>query len=120
MHVRACVHMYEHTKSYMLLSFSLHVYVHVCVLRTSQRSMVGTMKGDLAGLDTFTANASSDAKQSPSSGGIFGIFKVLSGGKTITMETLQPILDKMKEHLIGEFQSCDQGGIVQQSHSGKL
>ena len=77
------------------------------------------MKGDLAGLDTFTANASSDVKQS-SAGGIFGIFKVLSGGKTITMETLQPILDKMKEHLIGEFQSCDQGGIVQQSHSGKL
>ena len=73
------------------------------------------MKGDLAGLDTFTAAAGGDTKQA-SSGGIFGIFKVLSGGKTITTEMLQPILDKMKEHLIGEFQSCDQGGIVQQSH----
>ena len=99
-----CVHACECTYVYCLLT---------------QRSMVGTMKGDLAGLDTFTANVSNDAKQS-SSGGIFGIFKALSGGKTITMEALQPILEKMKEHLIGVFQSCDQGCIVQRPHSDKL
>ena len=100
--VHACVHACECTYVYSLLT---------------QRSMVGTMKGDLAGLDTFTANISNDAKQS-SSGGIFGIFKALSGGKTITMEALQPILEKMKEHLIGAFQSCDQGCTVQRLHSG--
>lgn len=92
------------------------VHVHLCscicvfCCLLTQMSVVGSMKGELAGLDTFAASASSNTKQSSSSGGggMFGFFKALSGGKTITMETLQPILEKMKEHLIGEFQSCNQ------------
>ena len=65
-------------------------------------SVVGSMKGELAGLDTFASNSTKQPSSS-GGGGMFGFFKALSGGKTITMETLQPILEKMKEHLIGEF-----------------
>ena len=57
---------------------------------------------------------SSSSKQA-SSGGICGIFKDSQGEDHHHEDAMAP-LDKMKEHLIGEFQSCDQGGIAQQSY----
>ena len=62
--------------------------------------MVGTMKGELAGLDT---NPIQNGSGNQKSSGLFGLFKSLSGGKTITMETMEPVLEKMKEHLIGMY-----------------
>ena len=76
----------------------------VLLLLFTQTSMVGTMKGELAGLDSNPVqNGSGNQKASGGGGGgLFGLFKSLSGGKTITMETMEPVLEKMKEHLIGE------------------
>lgn len=32
---------------------------------------------------------------------MFNVFKGLVGSKTVTHEDMQPVLDKMKDHLIG-------------------
>ena len=64
--------------------------------------MVGTMKGELAGLDSNPVQNESGNQKASGGGGLFGLFKSLSGGKTITMETMEPVLEKMREHLIGE------------------
>lgn len=37
------------------------------------------------------------------SGGLFAWFKGLAGQKTLTKETVEPVLEKMREHLIGEY-----------------
>lgn len=36
-------------------------------------------------------------------GGVFAWFKGLAGQKTLTKETVEPVLEKMREHLIGEW-----------------
>lgn len=35
-------------------------------------------------------------------GGLFSFFKGLAGQKTLTLEDINPVLDKMKEHLVGK------------------
>lgn len=35
--------------------------------------------------------------------GMFNMFKGLVGQKSITRENMQPILDKLKDHMIGEL-----------------
>ena len=45
---------------------------------------------------------SNDASKS---GGLFGIFKSLSMSKTLTKDSMAPALDKMKDHLIGGYNS---------------
>ena len=74
-----------------------------------QHAMKGTMKGDLEGLESLTTqNGRSDSASGGSGGGgFFSMFKSLSGGKTITRESMEPVLEKMKEHLIGQLRSCD-------------
>lgn len=43
----------------------------------------------------------STAKSSSKSGfGVFSMFKNLVGSKSLTMEDIQPVVDKMKDHLI--------------------
>lgn len=41
------------------------------------------------------------SKSSGLGGGLFSFFKGLAGQKTLTLDDINPVLDKMKEHLIG-------------------
>ena len=38
-----------------------------------------------------------------SSGGVFSFFKSLTAGRVITRESMSPVMEKMKEHLISEW-----------------
>lgn len=40
-------------------------------------------------------------KKGGSFGGMFGMLKGLVGSKSLTFEDMEPVLDKMKDHLIG-------------------
>ena len=42
------------------------------------------------------------SKSSGLGGGLFSFFKGLAGQKTLTLDDINPVLDKMKEHLIGK------------------
>lgn len=41
------------------------------------------------------------SKSSGLGGGLFSFFKGLAGQKTLTIDNINPVLDKMKEHLVG-------------------
>ena len=41
--------------------------------------------------------------QQNSSGGVFSFFKSLTAGRTITVELMTPVMEKMKEHLISMY-----------------
>lgn len=43
------------------------------------------------------------AKPAGLGGGLFSFFKGLAGQKTLTLEDINPVLDKMKEHLVGKI-----------------
>lgn len=47
------------------------------------------------------------ATKAPKSGGMFSIFKSLVGSKNLTIEDMQPVLDKMKDHLIAKNVASD-------------
>ena len=40
-------------------------------------------------------------QKSKESGGVFAWFKGLASQKTLTKESVEPVLEKMREHLIG-------------------
>ncbi|RMX42987.1 hypothetical protein pdam_00001837 [Pocillopora damicornis] len=76
----------------------------------SLRPMVGTMQGEIKPMeyesesDEEEEEVSKPAEESKSSGlggGLFSFFKGLAGQKTLTLDDINPVLDKMKEHLIG-------------------
>ena len=48
------------------------------------------------------AGYGSSAKPQRQQGGVMSFFKSLTAGKTITLEAMEPALDKMREHLISE------------------
>lgn len=73
---------------------------------------VGKMKGDLKGLEVEEVDyneepkpnqttKSSNQKSSGGGGGFFSSLKGLVGGKVLTKETIQPVIEKMQDHLIG-------------------
>lgn len=88
------------------------------------RSFVGTMGGELKPMDyesdseaeeidveenvegneNTTRSNESNAKDS---GGLFAWFKGLAGQKTLTKETVEPVLEKMREHLIAKNVASD-------------
>ena len=47
------------------------------------------------------------SQKSQASGGVFGLFKGLVGGKTLTDEDIAPILEKLKDHLIAKNVASD-------------
>lgn len=59
------------------------------------------MKGQLQPIvhDTKASNTST----SSTSSGMFSYFKSLTAGRVITAESIGPVMDKMKEHLISEW-----------------
>ncbi|PFX32526.1 Signal recognition particle receptor subunit alpha [Stylophora pistillata] len=76
----------------------------------SLRPMVGTMQGEIKPMEYESESedeeevVSKPAEESRSSGlggGLFSFFKGLAGQKTLSLEDINPVLDKMKEHLIG-------------------
>ncbi|XP_078381300.1 signal recognition particle receptor subunit alpha-like [Oculina patagonica] len=85
------------------------------------RPIVGTMQGELKPMEYESeseeeddeeeeSTAESAAEQSKSSGmggGLFSFFKGLAGQKTLTLDDINPVLDKMKEHLIAKNVAAD-------------
>jgi len=41
-------------------------------------------------------------KAAAPSGGLFSSFKSLVGSKTLTKEMIEPVMEKMQEHLVGK------------------
>uniref|UniRef100_A0A8C2E0W2 SRP receptor subunit alpha n=1 Tax=Cyprinus carpio TaxID=7962 RepID=A0A8C2E0W2_CYPCA len=82
-----------------------------------QLIQVDSMKGDLRGVDyessddedevvqeeerVVVANTKKGAKKG-GFGGMFGMLKGLVGSKNLTQEDMEPVLDKMKDHLIAK------------------
>lgn len=94
-------------------------------------SMVGQMKGDLKSLEEEEVESeveseeeetTSESKQNTSknSGGVFSFFMNLAGGKTITQDSMTPILEKMKEHLITKNVAAEIAEKLCTSVAGKL
>uniref|UniRef100_A0A914UKG4 SRP54-type proteins GTP-binding domain-containing protein n=1 Tax=Plectus sambesii TaxID=2011161 RepID=A0A914UKG4_9BILA len=76
-----------------------------------QRQYVGQLKGELQGLDEDQSEPEGDdesedendsAPKAQSGGGWFSAFKSLVSNKKLSMEDIEPALDKMREHLIGK------------------
>ena len=57
--------------------------------------------GQLQPLEEEDAGLGS-AKPQRQQGGVMSFFKSLTAGKTITLEAMEPALDKMREHLISK------------------
>jgi len=87
------------------------------VTTAESRSWVGQMKGELQGLEVESGSESEEeeededevithSKSSPSGKtrgfGMFNMFKTLVGSKSITREVMEPILEKLREHMIGK------------------
>lgn len=51
---------------------------------------------------------------------MFSFFKSLTAGKVVTMEGMTPILEKMKEHLIGKNVAADIADKLCKSVATKL
>ena len=47
------------------------------------------------------------AQKQQATSGVFGMFKGLVGGKSLTEEDMAPILDKLKDHLIAKNVAAD-------------
>ncbi len=84
--------------------------------------MVGKMKGELKSLDSDPAPTSSLPTESakPTGGGVFSFFKSLTGGKTITRAAMDPVLEKMKEHLITKNVAAEISERLCESVAAKL
>ncbi|KAK2566608.1 Signal recognition particle receptor subunit alpha [Acropora cervicornis] len=89
------------------------------------RPMVGTMQGELKPMEyeseseddeeeeeeedaaSTGTTAQQGAKSAGLGGGLFSFFKGLAGQKTLTLEDINPVLDKMKEHLVAKNVAAD-------------
>uniref|UniRef100_A0A671L7G1 Signal recognition particle receptor subunit alpha-like n=1 Tax=Sinocyclocheilus anshuiensis TaxID=1608454 RepID=A0A671L7G1_9TELE len=69
---------------------------------------VDSMKGDLRGVDYESSNDEDEEVQEEDRvivggfGGMFGMLKGLVGSKNLTQEDMEPVLDKMRDHLIAK------------------
>ncbi|XP_035686038.1 signal recognition particle receptor subunit alpha-like isoform X1 [Branchiostoma floridae] len=87
-------------------------------LGDTERAWVGSMSGELKSVgdlyeeeeeeedDDEEEIQQKDSKKS-SGFGVFNMFKGLVGQKTVTAEAMAPVLDKMKDHLIGKNVAAD-------------
>lgn len=53
-------------------------------------------------------------------GGVFSMFRGLVGGKTLSEADLEPVLEKLKDHLIGKNVAAEIAGKLCQSVGKKL
>ncbi|XP_060804133.1 signal recognition particle receptor subunit alpha homolog [Amyelois transitella] len=87
--------------------------------------LVGQMTGAIRDLEVESEESSEDeeydAKPSPKkSGGMFSIFKGLVGSKALTEESMRPVLDKMRDHLIAKNVAADIANKLCDSVASKL
>uniref|UniRef100_A0A8C1UPT8 SRP receptor subunit alpha n=1 Tax=Cyprinus carpio TaxID=7962 RepID=A0A8C1UPT8_CYPCA len=68
-----------------------------------QLIQVDSMKGDLRGVDYESSDDEDEVVAKKGGfGGMFGMLKGLVGSKNLTQEDMEPVLDKMKDHLIAK------------------
>uniref|UniRef100_A0A2I9LPS3 Signal recognition particle receptor n=1 Tax=Centruroides hentzi TaxID=88313 RepID=A0A2I9LPS3_9SCOR len=97
-------------------------------LSDETRSWVGKMKGNVQGMEYSSEEESDEEEktvQSKSSkkskaGGVFSMFQSLVGSKSISVEDMKPILDKLKDHMIAKNVATDIAEKLCESVSAKL
>ncbi|VDD89878.1 unnamed protein product [Enterobius vermicularis] len=92
-----------------------------------QRRFVGHLKGELPGLDEEDSEEELEEDEeemvvadSQKGGGWFSAFKSLVGNKKLTMEDIQPVVDKMRETLIAKNVAAEPAEKLCQSVASKL
>lgn len=94
---------------------------------------VSSMKGDLPSVDYESSEEEEQdeeekiivsQKNTPSSGrsitGMFGVLKGLVGSKSLTREDMEPVLEKMRDHLIAKNVAADISSQLCESVAKKL
>lgn len=94
---------------------------------------IGTLKGNVRDMEyesdseeeeeeeEVESNAAArQTQQKQSKGGIFSLFKNLVGSKTVSQEDMAPILEKMKDHLIGKNVAAEIAVKLCESVAAKL
>ncbi|XP_034832802.1 signal recognition particle receptor subunit alpha homolog [Maniola hyperantus] len=90
------------------------------------KELLGTMKGAIRDLEVESDESSSEEEeeqQQPSpkkGGGMFSIFKGLVGSKALSEESMRPVLDKLRDHLIGKNVAADIANKLCDSVASKL
>ncbi|XP_059046633.1 signal recognition particle receptor subunit alpha homolog [Achroia grisella] len=75
--------------------------------------LVGQMTGAIRDLEVDSEESSSEDEEQTTqqntkkSGGMFSIFKGLVGSKALTEDSMRPVLDKMRDHLIAKNVAAD-------------
>ncbi|XP_047997685.1 signal recognition particle receptor subunit alpha homolog isoform X2 [Leguminivora glycinivorella] len=88
--------------------------------------LVGRMTGAIRDLEVESEESSSDEEEEQSApspkktGGMFSIFKGLVGSKALTEESMRPVLDKMRDHLIAKNVAADIANKLCESVQAKL
>ncbi|KAK3873718.1 hypothetical protein Pcinc_021291 [Petrolisthes cinctipes] len=80
------------------------------------QSQIGTLSGNVRDMDM----TKDESKKKASSGGMFSMFRGLVGGKTLTEADVTPVLDKLKDHLIGKNVASDIAGKLTNSVGEQL
>ncbi|XP_053608739.1 signal recognition particle receptor subunit alpha homolog [Plodia interpunctella] len=91
---------------------------------TPDTQLVGQMAGAIRDLEVESEESSSedeyDAPSPKKAGGMFSIFKGLVGSKALTEESMRPVLDKMRDHLISKNVAADIANKLCDSVANKL
>ncbi|KPI90932.1 Signal recognition particle receptor subunit alpha [Papilio xuthus] len=88
--------------------------------------LVGQMTGAIKDLEVESDYSSSDddvdntQPTAKKSGGMFSLFKGLVGSKALSEETMRPVLDKLRDHLIGKNVAADIANKLCDSVATKL
>ncbi|XP_076367225.1 signal recognition particle receptor subunit alpha-like isoform X2 [Tachypleus tridentatus] len=101
------------------------------LLNVEARAWVGQMKGEIKGMDCSESEEEiSEAEEEAStkiqptgknrSFGMFNMFRGLVGSKSISREDMQPILEKMRDHMIAKNVASDIAGKLCESVASKL
>ncbi|XP_039756851.1 signal recognition particle receptor subunit alpha homolog [Pararge aegeria] len=95
-------------------------------VKPEYQELLGTMKGAIRDLEVESDDSSSEEEMEQQqatpkkSGGMFSIFKGLVGSKALTEESMRPVLDKLRDHLIGKNVAADIANKLCDSVSVKL
>lgn len=82
---------------------------------TADAEFVGQMKGSIKDIEIESSSEEEEEeevqeqkpKKNPSKGGMFSLFKSLVGSKSLTVDDMKPVLEKMKDHLITKNVAAD-------------
>ncbi|VVC94652.1 unnamed protein product [Leptidea sinapis] len=94
---------------------------------TADTELVGQMRGAIRDLEVESEDESSEDEveqktqsSSKKSGGMFSIFKGLVGSKALDEDSMRPVLDKMRDHLIAKNVAADIANKLCDSVATKL